>query len=85
MNTITIDVSQYRGAEIYAQAHNVSVRELVEKFLRGFKVPEKISDAETLDYEKALAFVKTLSAKDGRPVPAEERGIEALIDEKYTR
>lgn len=31
MNTITIDNNIYRGAEIYAKLHNISVKSLVEK------------------------------------------------------
>lgn len=41
---------------------------------------------ETIRYksmEEALAFVRTLSIKDGNPVPADENGIEALINQKY--
>lgn len=33
--------------------------------------------------EEALAFVRTLSIKDGNPVPADEDGIETLINQKY--
>lgn len=31
MNTITIDNNIYRGAEIYAKLHNISVKALIEK------------------------------------------------------
>ena len=33
MNTISIDTNIYRGAEIYAQMHNISITELAEKAL----------------------------------------------------
>lgn len=49
MNTITIDSNIYRGAEIYAKLHNISVERLVEKFLLTFQKPsseiESISEA----------------------------------------
>lgn len=37
----------------------------------------------TKSMEEALAFVRTLSIKGGNPVPADENGIETLINEKY--
>ena len=36
MNTISIDTNIYRGAEIYAQLHNISITELAEKALLKF-------------------------------------------------
>ena len=39
MTTIAIDSNIYIGAEEYAKAHNVSVRELVENFLKGIQRP----------------------------------------------
>ena len=35
--------------------------------------------------EAAMLFVKNLSVQGGMPVPADERGIEALIGEKYDK
>ena len=35
--------------------------------------------------DAAMLFVKNLSVQGGMPVPADERGIEALIDEKYNK
>jgi len=35
--------------------------------------------------EAAMLFVKNLSVQGGMPVPAYERGIEALIGEKYDK
>lgn len=35
--------------------------------------------------EAAMLFVKNLSVQGGMPVPAEESGIEALINEKYDK
>ena len=34
--------------------------------------------------DDALRFVKTLSVQGGRKVPANTKGIDALIEEKYT-
>ena len=31
MNTIVIDTNIYKGAEVYAKMHNISIKELVEK------------------------------------------------------
>ena len=33
--------------------------------------------------ETAMLFVKNLSVRGGMTVPADERGIDALVDEKY--
>lgn len=35
--------------------------------------------------EAAMLFVQNLSVHGGQPVPAEERGIEALVNEKYNK
>ena len=35
--------------------------------------------------EAAMLFVQNLSAKGGHPVPADERGIDVLITEKYDK
>lgn len=35
--------------------------------------------------EAAMLFVKNLSVQGGKPVPADERGIEALVSEKYDK
>ena len=35
--------------------------------------------------EAAMLFVKNLSVQGGTPVPADERGIEALVSEKYDK
>ena len=39
MTTIAIDSNLYSGAEKYAKAHNISVRELVENFLKSIQRP----------------------------------------------
>lgn len=84
MPTITIDTHLYEEVERYAKKHDISVRELIERFLSGFKHTEENPVVELLSFDKAMSLVKTLSAKGGKPVPPDERGIEALIGEKYT-
>ena len=39
MNTISVDSNIYRGAELYAKLHNVSIGQMVEKYLLRFQVP----------------------------------------------
>ena len=48
MSTITVDSKIYRGAEIYAKLHNISVDSLVEKFLMKFQI---FSESETASKE----------------------------------
>ena len=48
MSTITVDSKIYRGAEIYAKLHNISVDSLVEKFLMKFQIS---SESETVSKE----------------------------------
>lgn len=38
---------------------------------------------EELQIDKALEFIKTLSVRSGEKVPADARGIDALLTEKY--
>ena len=38
---------------------------------------------ESVEYKNALARMKMLSGKGGRPVPADESGLDALIEKKY--
>lgn len=38
---------------------------------------------ESVEYKNALARMKELSGKGGRPVPADENGLDALIEKKY--
>ena len=39
--------------------------------------------SQTEEFQKALALVKTMTAKGGNPVPADEDGLEALFEAKY--
>lgn len=38
---------------------------------------------ESLGFKNALARMKELSGQGGRPVPADENGLDALIEKKY--
>ena len=38
---------------------------------------------ESVEYKNALARMKLLSGKGGRPVPVDENGLDALIEKKY--
>ena len=49
---------------------------------RAAKVPQLSSSTKM---EDALKFVQTLSVTGAQQVPADERGLDALIDEKYGR
>lgn len=85
MNTIALNSKTYQGAEMYARLHNVSVSDVVEKavLLLLQKVEPKRKFTETAEFKKALAYVKTLKAKGGEPIPADENGLDALVESKY--
>ena len=75
MNTIAIDSNIYKGAESYAKLHNISVTAAIEKAISLFlqKVQPKQKLLETAEFNDALSYVKTLKAKGGKPIPADER------------
>ncbi len=87
MNTIAINSKTYQGAEQYARLHNVSVSDVVEKavvlLLQNVQPKQKFT--ETTEFKEALAYVKTLKAKGGNPIPADENGLEALVEKKYAQ
>lgn len=85
MEIVAINSNIYRGAEQYAILHNISVSDAVEKaiLLLLQKVQPKPKLTETTEFKKALAYVKTLKAKGGKPIPADENGLDALIEKKY--
>lgn len=85
MNTIAIDSKIYEGVEKYAKLHNITVDDVVEKgvlLLIGNILPKE-SVLKTKKFQDALAYVKTLKAKGGRPVPADENDLGALVEKKY--
>ena len=85
MDTIAINSNIYKGAESYAKMHNMSVTAAIEKAILLFlqKVQPKQKPMETAEFKDALSYVKTLKATGGRPIPADENSLEALVDTKY--
>ncbi|OZT03656.1 hypothetical protein [Prevotella sp. 885] len=87
MNTITIDSNIYQSVENYAKLHNISVNDVIERgvsLLLGKVLAPKNTDVkETTGFKEALAYVRTLKAQNGKPVPENENGLEALTDLKY--
>ena len=85
MNTVSIDSNIYKSAESYAKMHNISVTAAIEKAISLFlqKVQPKQKLLESSEFKDALSYVKTLKAKGGKPIPAEENGLDALVSKKY--
>lgn len=91
MYTIAIDDPMaYLDGEIYAKENHSSLKELVNKYVaslaakvRTTQKQNKVVLSQTEEFQKALAYVESLTAKGGRPVPAEENGLEALVEKKY--
>ena len=44
---------------------------------------KNVNITESAEYKNALARMKMLSGKSGRPVPADENRLDALIEKKY--
>ena len=55
------------------------------KRLRRHTRPLRQADTAQSKREAALLFVKNLSVNGGQTVPTDERGIDALISEKYDK
>ena len=85
MNTIAIDSNIYKGAESYAKLHNISVTAVIEKAISLFlqKVQPKQKLLETAEFNDALSYVKTLKAKGGKPIPADENSLDAKIRQGF--
>jgi len=85
MNEVLINSNVYSGAASYAKLANISVSDVVEKavvlFLKKAQTKQKIT--ETTEFKEALAYVKTLKAKGGKPIPTDENGLDALVEKKY--
>ena len=68
---------------------SVEMLENVSRYVKGLRRRTRnISpqvDASQRRREAAMLFVKTLSVGGGEPVPADERGIDALITDKYDK
>ncbi len=87
MNTIVINSKTYQSAELYAKMHNVSISDVVEKAVSLLlqKIQPKEAYTDTTEFKDALAYVKTLKAKGGKPIPEDENGLDALVEMKYAR
>lgn len=87
MNTITIDSNIYQSVENYAKLHNITVNDVIERgvslLLGKVLAPKNTNVKETTGFKEALAYVRTLKAQNGKPVPENENGLEALTDLKY--
>ena len=86
MNTISIDSNIYKGAELYAKLHRISVEAVIEKgltlLLGNLTSKKKVAD-ENAEFQKALAYVESLTAKGGKPVPADLDPMAVFVEEKY--
>ena len=84
MNTVAINSNVYRSAEQYANLHNISVADAVEKAILLFlqKVQPKQKLMETTEFKEALAYVKSIVPSEEKPVPADGNGLDALVEQK---
>ncbi len=67
---------------------NVDMLESVSRYvkrLRRHASPVRHTTSHQIKREAAMLFVKNLSVRGGQPVPADESGIEALVNEKYDK
>ena len=82
MNTITIDPLVYEGAALYARQNNISIQKVIEQGVKLLLEKVRLAKPQNVDIEleEALKYVSTLSAKGGRPVPANEDGRDARIE-----
>ena len=62
-----------------------NVSRYVKRLRRRTRNIRPQADATQRQREAAMLFVKNLSVGGGKPVPADERGIDALITEKYDK
>jgi len=62
-----------------------SVSRYVKRLRRRTRNVKKRTDISQRRREAAMLFVKNLSVSGGEQVPADERGIDALISEKYDK
>ena len=86
MNTISIDSNIYKEAELYARSHKISVDAVIEKglsLLLGRITPKKKISDENAEFQKALAYVESLTVKGGTPVPADVDPMAVFVEEKY--
>ena len=61
-----------------------SVSRYVSRLRRRARTTRRVSSVQDRR-EAAMLFVKNLSVQGGLPVPSDESGIDALVDEKYDK
>ena len=68
-----------------SKKHYPHVTAAIEKAISLFlqKVQPKQKLLETAEFNDALSYVKTLKAKGGKPIPADENSLDALVDRNY--
>ncbi len=80
-------VSETRRSFASKDAMDAWLQQQVEALLvaHNARMRRRIRPAATTHSrrEAAMLFVKNLSVRGGQPVPADERGIDALVSEKY--
>jgi hypothetical protein len=65
---------------------NAEMLESVSRYIKRLTSHRRNLATHSTDrHETAMQFMKNLSAKGGNPVPTDERGIEALLGEKYDK
>ena len=91
MYTIVIDdPMNYLDGETFARENHSSLKELVNKYVAGLAAKVRSSHkheekniSEQEEYLNAFAYVKTLTAKGGKPVPADIDPMDIYVKEKY--
>lgn len=84
------DPKVYLDGEAYARNNNSSLSEMVNRYvaslaakLRSSKKHQQVALDKTEDFQNAMNYVKSLAAKEGGTVPADENGLDALVERKY--
>ena len=64
---------------------SIEMLESVQHYVRRLRFHARPTHRTTTNNkrEAAMLFVQNLSVRGSKPVPADERGIDALINEKY--
>ena len=77
MEDLVLTIPTQDGAfiETLAQRMGWTMRRRTQRVRRTATTPNR--------REAAMLFVQNLSVRGGQPVPADERGMDALINEKY--
>ena len=66
---------------MYAKLHNISIKDVVAKsldLLLGQSSAETSASKES-DLDKAMSIMDTMMIKGGKKIPADEKGVDALI------